>query len=547
MKKELIQQITLDLARITSVVGTSGEIEVAEKIHDFFKALDYYAEHPEHLELSEIRGDSLGRKNVVALVKGEKGRSRKTVVLIGHMDTVGIGDYGNIKEYATEPEKLKELLRKRDLDEETLRDLESGDWMFGRGIFDMKAGVAAHMALMKKLSENVGELTGNVVFVAVPDEEGNSSGMLAAVDELARLAEIHSLDYIAAVDTDYVAPHFPGDDKKYIYIGTVGKILPFFYIYGKETHVGQAFEGLDANLLAAEILSEIDLNFDLCDVVENEVTVPPISLSMRDLKAEYSVQTVNEAYVYFNYSTHSSQPNDVLAKMKVSAEEAFQNALDKLNHEYERYCQAAGAPYKRLPWEVQVLTFEELYAAVKAEVGDSIDESLEKLKQGLLQDKPDDRVYSLEVVRELHRHWSNKNPAVILFYAPPYYPHIYVKGEDENEKRLLAAVDEAVEQVSAGSPHKFEVKKFYPYISDLSYCSISHKPEAINALVNNMPGWNEIYSLPVESIRKLNVPVVNIGPWGKDAHKFTERVNIPYSFEVMPEILENTVELLLSK
>ena len=159
----------------------------------------------------------------------------------------------------------------------------------------------------------------------------------------------------------------------------------------------------------------------------------------------------------------------------------------------------------------------------------------------------DDRTYSLEVVRELHRHWSNKNPAVILFYAPPYYPHIYVKGEDENEKRLLAAVDEAVEQVSAGSPHKFEVKKFYPYISDLSYCSISHKPEVINALVNNMPGWNEIYSLPVESIRKLNVPVVNIGPWGKDAHKFTERVNIPYSFEVMPEILENTVELLLSK
>jgi arginine utilization protein RocB len=90
LKKELIQQITLDLARITSVVGTSGEIEVAEKIHDFFKALDYYTEHPEHLELSEIRGDSLGRKNVVALVKGEKGRSKKTVVLIGHMDTVGI-------------------------------------------------------------------------------------------------------------------------------------------------------------------------------------------------------------------------------------------------------------------------------------------------------------------------------------------------------------------------------------------------------------------------------------------------------------------------
>ena len=31
----------------------------------------------------------------------------------------------------------------------------------------MKAGVAAHMALMKKLSANAGQLTGNVVFVAM--------------------------------------------------------------------------------------------------------------------------------------------------------------------------------------------------------------------------------------------------------------------------------------------------------------------------------------------------------------------------------------------
>jgi arginine utilization protein RocB len=62
-----------------------------------------------------------------------------------------------------------------------------------------------------------------------------------------------------------------------------------------------------------------------------------------------------------------------------------------------------------------------------------------------------------------------------------------------------------------------------------------------------MPGWNEIYSLPIESIQKLNVPVVNIGPYGKDAHKFTERVNVPYSFEVMPKILEKTVRLLLDR
>ncbi|ADL08719.1 M20/M25/M40 family metallo-hydrolase [Thermosediminibacter oceani] len=545
LERELIRQLTVELTGIKSIVGTPGEIRVAEKIYDFLKGLDYYVKHPDYLMLSDLKEDALGRKNVIALLKGEKGYSRNTVILIGHIDTVGVDDYGNIREYATDPERLKEALRMKELDEDTLKDLESGDWLFGRGIFDMKAGVATHMALMKKLSENVHQLEGNVVFLALADEEGNSTGMLSAVDELVRLAESRDLEYMAAVNTDYMAPRFPGDDRRYIYIGTVGKILPCFYIYGKETHVGQAFEGLDANLLAAEILKEVDLAFDLCDIVENEASVPPISLSQRDLKSVYSVQTVNEAYLYFNYSTHSSQPDEVLAKLKAKAEKAFKSVLNKLNDEYRRYCLATGLPYRELPWEVQVLTFEELYSAVRAEMGDNIDEFLKKLKEELLRQNPDQRIYSLQVVRELHRHWSNKNPVVILFFAPPYYPHIYVKGENEKERKLLEAVNEAVAHASARFPYRFEIKKFYPYISDLSYFSVPEKVEAISALINNMPGWNEIYSLPIESIQKINVPVVNIGPYGKDAHKFTERVNISYSFEVMPEILEMTVKLLL--
>ena len=547
LERESIRRITLDLTGIRSVVGTAGEIKAAEKIHEFFKSLNYYTNHPDYLTLSNLKEDTLGRKNVIVLLKGEKGSSKNAVILTGHIDTVGVEDYGNIKKYATDPIKLQELLKDKELDEDTARDLASGGWTFGRGILDMKAGVAAQMALMKKLSESIDRLDGNIVFVAVPDEEGNSGGMLSAVDDLIRLAEKHNLEYIAAVNTDYMSPRFPGDDKKYIYIGTVGKILPCFYVYGKETHVGQAFEGLDANLLAAEIMSEVDLAFDLCDVVESEVTLPPISLSLRDLKSEYSVQTVNETYLYFNYSTHNIQPDEVLAKLKAKAEEAFKNVLDKVNDKHRSYCRAAGIPFKELPWSVQVLTFEELYSAVKAEVGVSIDESLKHLKEKLLKEKPDDRIYSLEIVRELRRHWSNKNPAVILYFAPPYYPHNYVRGESKNERRLLAAVNEAVAHVSAEYPYRFEVKKFYPYISDLSYCSVPRESRAINALVSNLPGWNEIYSLPIESIQKLDVPVVNIGPYGKDAHKFTERVNVPYSFEVMPKILEKTVRLLLDR
>ncbi|MDN5332669.1 MAG: hypothetical protein PWP45_1894 [Tepidanaerobacteraceae bacterium] len=544
LEKDFILKLAVELTGIKSIVGSEGEVEIARWIYDFFKTLDYYKKNPDYLLLSDLKGDALSRKNVLALLKGQKGNSKRTVILIGHIDTVGVEDYGNIKEYATCPEKLKSALKTKELDEDTVKDLESGKWLFGRGIFDMKSGVAINMTLIKCLSEKIGEIEGNVLFLTVPDEEGNSKGMLSAAEDLVRLAEIHDLEYVAAVDTDYMAPRFPGDDKKYIYIGTVGKILPCFYIYGKETHVGQAFEGLDANLLASEILKEVDLAFDLCDVVEGEASTPPISLGQRDLKSEYSVQTVNEAYLYFNYSTHSSKPDEVLEKLKSKAQKAFENVLKKLNDDYVHYCQASGIPYKKLPWKPQVLTFKELYDAVKAETKGKIEEHLRNFKESLMKDKPDDRFYSLQIVRELARQWSNKNPAVILFFAPPYYPHIYVKGQTEKEKNLISAVNSAVAEISARFEYKFEVKKFYPYISDLSYFSIPEE-RAVEALIDNMPGWGEIYSLPIDFIRKLDVPVVNIGPYGKDAHKFTERVNIPYSFEVVPEIVEKTVRLLL--
>jgi arginine utilization protein RocB len=34
---------------------------------------------------------------------------------------------------------------------------------------------------------------------------------------------------------------------------------------------------------------------------------------------------------------------------------------------------------------------------------------------------------------------------------------------------------------------------------------------------------------------------VNIGPWGRDYHRRTERVYMPYSFEVLPELIWRVV------
>ena len=45
-------------------------------------------------------------------------------------------------------------------------------------------------------------------------------------------------------------------------------------------------------------------------------------------------------------------------------------------------------------------------------------------------------------------------------------------------------------------------------------------------------------------MRRLDIPFVNFGPLGKDAHRFTERVDLSYSFGKAPDLLRSLVVLL---
>ena len=67
----------------------------------------------------------------------------------------------------------------------------------------------------------------------------------------------------------------------------------------------------------------------------------------------------------------------------------------------------------------------------------------------------------------------------------------------------------------------------------------------MDKLTENMPAWQLTYRLPVRAIQSISMPVVNIGPYGKDAHKLSERIDVRYSYDAMPLILWRTVQRLL--
>lgn len=547
MKPELtkrIEQIALDLTSQLSVLDTPDEILIAEKVYSILSEMKYFKNHPENLYFVPVKNDKLGRKSVVAIVNGEKKPSDKTVVMIGHIDTVGISDYGPLAEFANQPLVLTEKFKEIELPEDVKKDLESGDYLFGRGIFDMKSGDAIIMALMEMISDDIENFEGNLIYGAVCDEEGNSGGMLNVVPELCRLADEKKYDYLALLDTDYMTEEYSGDENKYVYVGTVGKLMPTFYVVGKETHVGESFKGIDPNQIAAEITRRINLNPEFCDVAEGEVTLPPVTLRQRDLKPEYSVQIAKTAVVFFNYATHCSTPDQVLDKMMKAGQECFQTVVDMLNERYEKFCEMAHRPFTKLPWEARTMSYQQLCDVVREEVGEGFDAMVQAYAEELMKDETiDARDRNTKLVEYVHGMWSDKNPVLIVYFSQPYYPHIYIKGDEPKEKALLEAVADAVDTTK--TDYKLVYKKFFPYISDLSYGAAPKEDGIIEAFMENMPGYGTVYNLPMKEMQRLNLPVLDIGSFGKDAHKFTERIEKKYTFEVAPELVYKTIMNLL--
>lgn len=539
-----IEEITMALTAELSVVDTPGELDSVRKVYEIFEAMPYYKKNPKDLFYVDLN-DELGRKSVIAILRGQKAKSNKTIVMIGHTDTVGISDYGNLAEFANKPYELMERLKDLQLTPAAKRDLESGEYLFGRGIFDMKAGDAIIMAIMEEIANDLENFEGNLIFAAVCDEESNSGGMFAVVPKLAEMMDTEGFEYLALLDTDYMTAEFEGDETKYVYIGTVGKLMPSFFVVGKETHVGEAFNGVDPNEISSAIMTRINMNTEFCDEVDGEVSLPPISLYQRDQKTEYSVQVGKTAVLYFNYATHSSTPDMVLEKMKNAAQEAFEGVVEKLNVQYKKFCDmATSRNYKPLPWVARTITYTELLEKVKAENPD-VENILKAYNDELLKiDGIDTRVHAQKMVEKLHSLWKDQDPVVVVYFSPPYYPHIYIDGTNPKDKALIDAVDNAVNTTETS--YKLVYKKFFPYISDLSYGAAPKDPAIIAALKNNMPGFGSKYVIPLEDMQKLSLPVLDIGCFGHDAHKFTERLEKNYSFKVTPELVYKTVMNLLN-
>lgn len=540
-----ILDLTKELVAIRSVNGTPGERKVSDFIYYWFQDLPYFREHPENLLFQPVPDDPLERGSVIAIVEGKKKSCKKTLLLHGHTDTVGTGDYGPLEDVCTDPKALSAKLKELELSEEVRSDLESGDFLFGRGTVDMKSGDAVFMTLLAYFSDRTDEIEGNLIGSFNPVEENTHTGIITSLPLFLQLEEERGYEYIGAINNDFSTKLYPGDDKITLYTGAGGKILPCFYIRGKETHVGQPFEGVDASAIAAEIINRINLSTELSDSAEGEIAPPPAVLKMKDLKDFYNVQTAKEALVYFNFYVFESDMRNITDGLLTCAREAVSVLAEKTEKNYSEFCRLNRLPETAPKMKVSFLTYSELCArALKTEAFS--DDELERLTKEELEKGTDKREIPIVLIRYLLDCIKFTEPVIVLYYAPPYVPHCRIQREDEgNGEALYTALSEASAETEKDGAYAFRILNYYPSLSDSSYLKIDDEEGSLEALTENFPAFESLYPLPLDDIRALDIPAINIGTYGSDAHKWTERVNMPYTFGVLPELEMRVIRKLI--
>ncbi len=485
-------------------------------------------------------GADEGSHCVALLVRGG---GRATIILTGHYDTVSIGDYDELAALATDPDLLMAALldslnrtARTPAERRARDDLASGAFLPGRGLLDMKGGLAAGLAVAERFAAEEGR-RGNILFLAVPDEEASSAGARRAAPELPIIAREHGLELVGAVNLDAMNDDEDGADGRIVALSTIGKILPTAFVGGLPTHGGYPQAGLNAAVLASAIAQRVEWAAELTDFSEGPCT-PPSLLMLRDGKTGYDVTTPATAFAAFNVLIVSRTPGDILDSFDALCREAADDALASLRDRASEFRTRPAAI--DAVTDVPVMRFSALIDAVhqadpkayEAAVGSvaPFDASLPERCRRLTE--------------LLWRSSGLAGPAIVTGYGSiPYLP---TRSSDTPANcRLAAASAAAAERVAARHATSIRIEPVFAGISDMSFLGEADE-DSLVPLAENMPGWAEWVRWPATG-GIGGVPIVNAGPWGRDYHTRLERIHVGYGFDVLPDLVHEIVRGLLDE
>lgn len=201
-----------ELARTDSVnpsllPGAAGETKLAERVVDWATKAGLSVEVLEQVP---------GRPSVLVRSRRTPANRGKSLMMCGHMDTVGIGE-------------MRDPLSAR----------VDGERMYGRGVYDMKGGLVA--ALFACRDAAAADIAGEVIVAAVADEEHSSIGVQEVLTHVSADAAIVTEPTELVVATAHR-----------------GFVWTEIEVVGKAAHGSRPQLGVDAILKTGPILVALD-------------------------------------------------------------------------------------------------------------------------------------------------------------------------------------------------------------------------------------------------------------------------------------------------
>lgn len=541
--KKLIESNLLELVGIRSDTNSEFERNIEKFYKKWFGKVEYFKNNPENYGFFEIQGDYLGRKIPWCLLKG---KGNDTVVFINHYDCVETGNYGLLEPVCLKPYELEEAFKNKgiELPDSVADDLQSNEWLFGRGLADMKGGIAIQLALFEEYSKG-DNFNGNIVFISVPDEENLSAGMRSGILKLKELKNKYDFDYKLMLNSE---PHERENKTKPVfYNGSIGKIMPVVYVRGKQTHIGYVYKGFNPINLLSEIIRKTELNTRFIEKKGNTIAPAPTWLYSKDRKTAYDVSMPEAACGYMSILSLEKTPMELMKELKEISIKAFKTVIKDLNESYKKYTSMLGIEYETIKIEPEVLFYSELYEKAMRDSGEKFEHAylgiMEEVKKGFNKNEISMIDAANIIIEKTLDFIKDTEPCVVLALTPPYYPSVNNNMLGEKSKKI----DEVTEYVKNYSKKKFNqgitVQSYFTGISDLSYAMFVSNQKDVDYIENNMLMWKDIYYIPLEEIKEISMPVINIGPWGEDIHKYTERVYKEDLYYKTPEL----IDLFLSK
>jgi arginine utilization protein RocB len=358
--------------------------------------------------------------------------------------------------------------------------------------------------------------------------------MRAAVPFLNQLAEENGLTWECLIDLE---PGSREEGAQSVYIGSVGKLLPAVLVQGRKAHVVNCFQGINAVGVLGEYFRRTELAPEFSETLEGEKCPPPTWLYFRDRKEGYDVSVPDRAAGYMSVLGFEKTAQSLLERLKEIAADSFEAYYRRMDAQ----CNEMGE--EALPHDFRVISCEELEEICRKRSGEEVFERWYEAQRQYAAEKIREGSWNypqatIELMDALLTYSDLTEPAIVIAYAPPYYPPYHSKSS-----RYFEMLEEAASKTSGLSLKK---KNYFCGISDLSYCG-GPGSRSFSSFASNAPLCPEVYSVDENAWKTFWIPALLFGPLGKDIHQRSERVYAPGLFEEVPEALCKTIEQMFAK